>query len=252
MTASPVGRYGRAPVYRQIADILAQELKSAYEGGDMIPSEARLARRFSVNRHTLRRAIDELVADGLLERRHGVGTFLLDPLIDYRIQGNTRFTETLERAGHVTQSRVIRQLTVPARGGVARHLGLSEGAEVVWIETVRDVEDAPFCITSHFLPAAAFSSVCAEYSGGSLHGLLLARLGVRLRRITSLVAATTPRGEDASLLRMPHHKPVLRVKSVNVCTVTKERVEYAVSRFRSDRVELSMHPDPAESAEELG
>ena len=218
----------------------------------MLPSEARLACRFSVNRHTLRRAIDELVADGLLERRHGVGTFLLNPLIDYRIQGNTRFTETLERAGHMTRSRVVRQLTVPASGGVARHLGLSEGTEVVWIETVRDVEDAPFCITSHFLPAAAFGAVCAEYHGGSLHGLLLARLGVRLRRVTSLVTAITPRGEDASLLRIPRHKPVLRVKSVNVSTATEETVEYAVSRFRSDRVELSMHPDPAESAEELG
>ena len=61
-----------------------------------MPSENELAGRFGVNRHTVRRAVEDLIAAGLLERRHGVGTFVLDAPADYLLARGTRFTETFE------------------------------------------------------------------------------------------------------------------------------------------------------------
>ena len=58
--------------YQQIAAQLEQELCSQYRCGDYLPSEQQLAERYQVNRHTLRRAVDELVERGWLQRRHGI------------------------------------------------------------------------------------------------------------------------------------------------------------------------------------
>ncbi|MES9865821.1 MAG: phosphonate metabolism transcriptional regulator PhnF [Candidatus Thiodiazotropha sp. LLP2] len=233
---------GSLPVYRQIRDALRQEIHNLYRAGDSLPSEAELALRFNVNRHTLRRAIDELVSDGLVERQHGKGMFVLTPTIDYAIGPHTRFTETLEALGVTTQSQVIRKQVVPARGGVADRLDLKEGNEVVFLETLRKVEGKPFCVISHFLPHDLFPYVMESYDGGSLHQFLEKHYATQVERSESLISAVIPESDDAALLNMPRNSPVLRVKSINVVVNTRKPVEYVVTRFRGDATQLSVQP----------
>ena len=63
--------------YQEIAAKLEQELRQHYRCGDYLPAEQQLAARFEVNRHTLRRAIDQLVEKGWVQRRQGVGVLVL-------------------------------------------------------------------------------------------------------------------------------------------------------------------------------
>lgn len=226
-------------VFRQIARSLEADIKARYRPGDALPAEPVLAERFGVNRHTVRRAVDVLIEAGLLERRHGRGTFVLG-LIDYAISTRTRFTEQLESQGLSADTEVIRRLIVPAANGVARRLNLAEGEDVVFIETRRRADGQPFCLVSHFLPARDYAGPLEAYAGGSLHAFLTEHLDLRLRRVESLVTATLPQGDDAQLLSMPRNTPVLRVKSLNVCEDTGAPVEYALTRFRADRVQLSV------------
>jgi GntR family phosphonate transport system transcriptional regulator len=72
------------------------EIQNFYKAGDILSTETDLAQRFNVNRHVLCRAVDELVSDGFVVRRHGKGIFVLAPTIDHAITPCTRFTETLE------------------------------------------------------------------------------------------------------------------------------------------------------------
>lgn len=229
-------RTGEA-LYSQIGRLLREEIVSFHSPGSLLPSEQALAERFAVNRHTIRHAVDELVAAGLLERRHGKGTYVLDAPIDYAM-GHTRFTETLEALGKTTQARVLRRLVIPARGGVAQRLALAENDMVIWLETLRVVEDRPFCVISHFLPQRGCEAVYENYAGGSLHEFLARRLGIAVRRTDSVISARLPQGDDARLLAMPQTQPVLRVKSVNVDVATGAPVEYSLTRFRADRVQL--------------
>lgn len=235
-----VDRQRAESLYVQIRRALEDEIERLYKPGDALPPEPELAERFSVNRHTLRRAVDELVQAGVLERRHGRGTFVLDAPVDYAVGRETRFTELLESLGKTTASRVIRKIVIPARGGVATRLALAEGAEVVWIETLRRVDERPFCVISHYLPRARVADALDGYAGGSLHAFLAERCGIRLRRTESVVSASLPLGDDASLLAMPQNRPVLRVKSVNVDDRDGRPVEYALTRFRADRVQLKV------------
>ena len=233
---------GNLPIYRQIRDVLVNEIQGLYKAGDSLPAENELALRFGVNRHTLRHAIDELVTDGLVERRHGKGVFVLEPTINYSIGSTTRFTETLQSQGRSTTSRVLRKQVIPAQGTVASRLQIIDGDEVIFIETLRTVESKPFCIISHFIPLKLFPDVLESYDDGSLHEFLTIHHGIKLIRKESLVSAILPEVEDATLLNMPRNAPVLRVKSLNLDMTSSKPVEYAVTRFRGDATQLSIKP----------
>lgn len=234
-----ISRESGETVYHQIGNALRREINERFQPGDRLPTEPQMAERFSVNRHTIRKAVDVLVAEGLVQRQHGSGTFVTSQPIDYPIAKGTRFTENLSKKNILTKSRLLKKIVLPARGGVADKLGLKPETRVIWLETLRMVEGQPFCIISHFLPFDELEFVMDAFEGGSLHKLLMDRNIIPIRRL-SLVTSMLPVGEDAKYLQMPTNQPVLRVKSVNVSEATHKAVEYAVTRFRADRVQLNI------------
>ncbi|HEY4252766.1 MAG TPA: phosphonate metabolism transcriptional regulator PhnF [Roseomonas sp.] len=229
-----------APIYRQLAEQLSAEIREGYKPGDLLPSEGSLTARFGVNRLTLRRAMEELVSNGLIVRRRGVGAYVLDAAIDYPLQNRTRFTATLAELGHSTDTRILGRQTLRASGGVARALRLPAGEDVLWVETLRSVDDRPFCLISHFLPLSRLRGIEQGYAGGSLHAFLEAAYALQLRRESSVISAIQPRGDDARLLQVSRLQPVLRAKTVNVDARSGNPVEYGLTRFRGDRVQLKV------------
>ncbi len=242
MTLYAVNRNTGEAVYQQITRILEQEIKSSYDSNDFLPTENELAARFSVNRHTVRHAIDELVDQGLVERQHGRGTMVLGTALDYKIGEHTRFTESLASLGKTTDTQIIRKIVVPARGGVARRLNVDLDTPVLMLETLRYVEQRPFCVISHFIPLKNYPEIETNYQGGSLHSFFKKELAISLLRKESLTTASLPMGDDATHLQIPQNFPILRVKSINIDAHTKHPVEYSITRFRSDRVQLSFTP----------
>lgn len=241
MTLHAVNRNSTESVFSQIARVLKDEIDTVYDSGDYLPSEQLLSERFAVNRHTLRRAVDELVQAGYVERRHGKGTLIVDRPLDYSMHQTSRFTESLAAKGKRADNQIIRKLVIPARGAVSKRLQLADGTLVLCLETLRKVDDAPFCVISHFMPLDGFECIQSNYNGGSLHQFIKGHLKLELRRTESLVTAILPRGDDAALLNMPQSMPVLRVKSLNVNAHSGQPLEYAVTRFRSDRTQLSVN-----------
>jgi GntR family phosphonate transport system transcriptional regulator len=233
---------GGIPVYRQIRDVLINEIRDIYKPGDILPSENEMADRFGVNRHTLRRAVDELVLDGIVGRYHGKGVFVLEPAITYTIDSATRFTETIESLGHTTESRVLRKQILPVTRNVASKLQIPEHEKVIYIETLREVEGKPFCVISHYLKASKYQAIMDNYDRGSLHTFLKNKYEIELKRTESHVSAVLPEASDASLLNMPRQLPILLVKSINLDIQTNKPIEYAKTRFRGDATQLSFQP----------
>lgn len=229
-------------VYLQISRVLEQEIRHQYRSGDFLPSENVLADRFGVNRHTLRRAIDELIDAGVVERRRGRGTLVLDPAVVYPIHSRTRFTDTLESQGRATDTIVVFKQKAQATEGVAAALDIAEGQEVVWLEVLRLVDNWPFSVVSSFMPYPRFADLLDLYNGGSLHSFAESHFGLTIRRKWSRITAVMPRTEDAHRLKTPRNKPLLRIKSMNIDADTERPVEYCVSRVRSDRVSLEINP----------
>src|ERR1700756_4005616 len=102
-------------VWRQIEQILAKEIAaSGFGDNGRLPSESELAKRFGVNRHTVRRAMLGLAAQGLVSVEQGRGTFVQPGAIDYTIGRRTRFTENLREQAHSTRGSVLSAAPVKA------------------------------------------------------------------------------------------------------------------------------------------
>lgn len=242
-------RHSGIAVWAQIAIALRGEIEQKLDDGDWLPAEPELAARFGVNRHTLRRAVDALIAEGLVERVHGRGTRVLATGLVYGIGRDTRFTERLAASGRTAQVTLLDAAEIAAEGGVARRLRVAEGAPVLHLRTLRGENDLPYALTLHFLTGDA-AQAARSYTGGSLTRHLRETAGVTLERVESLITTRLPLPEDALALRMPRTQPVLRVKGVNACRECGAIQEYAISQFRGDRIELSV-AEPGQAAEDL-
>src|SRR5471030_3354054 len=108
-----------ATVYQQIAAELEHELRNGYRCGDYLPPEQQLAERFQVNRHTLRRAVDQLVDRGWLQRRQGIGILVLMRPYDYPLHARTHFSQNLLDQGSHPTSELLLEVLRPCSEPVA-------------------------------------------------------------------------------------------------------------------------------------
>ena len=228
------------PRYQVIRQQLEQMIIESYTSGDKLPSEQMLAAMFSVNRHTVRHAVDVLVHEGLVERRHGVGVFVLEHAVAYPLESGTRFSANLELAGLKSTVTKLGLRLEPGSSGVAERLGLQSGAELCRLDVLRKANGNPISLSTHYFRPELTEVFGKSYVSGSLHGFMETHLGYRPVRVESRISSILPRGRDAQFLLMPRNHPVLRVKSLNVHPESSEPVEYVLSRFRADRVELNI------------
>lgn len=230
------------PRYQAIREALADEIKRHFSSGDQLPSESQLAERFAVNRHTLRRSVDLLVQDGIVERRRGVGIFVLEPLLDYPLKPKTRLSTNLRYTTRGGKRKPLRRFLEEAGENIARQLEIPTGTSVICLEFLIMTEGATFSLATHYFEAERWRRIYDVYQKeDSLHEFIEREYGVELYRSKSLISCSLPDERDASNLLVPKTLPLITVKSVNIDLATNKPIEYVRSRFRSDRVELSVH-----------
>src|SRR5690349_25134004 len=112
------------------------DLVEALEVGQAIPSERQLSVDLGVSRLTLRAAVDELVRDGYLDRRHGSGTYVTEPKIAQPLT-LTSFSDDMRRRGMTPGSRTLELTSVPAGARLAHRLGVSPEARLGRVKRLR-------------------------------------------------------------------------------------------------------------------
>ena len=197
-------------LWRQIARTLRQEIAAgAPPPGARLPSEAELAARFGVNRHTLRRALEPLAREGLLKIERGRGSFVAEDVLDYAVEARTRFSEWIRRHNKEPSGRILRLEECAAPHAVARGLGLRTGARVILLERLGLADDRPVSLTEHYFPARLRGLRAALRDAPSITTALQA-VGVDdYRRQLTRVGARLPDAAEAALLRIPRTRPLL-------------------------------------------
>lgn len=226
--------------YQQIAAQLEHELRSTYRCGDYLPPENQLAERFEVNRHTLRRAVDELVERGWLQRRQGIGTLVLMRPYDYPLHSQARFSQNLlEQGSHPTSERLLAVMR-PCTDHVASALSREEGDTVIHLRTLRRVNNVPVCVIDHYLPDLTWWPVIQHFQSGSLHDFIRTELNQQLSRRTTRINARRALAKESKLLEIVPQAPLLCVRTINTCDSNDRVAEYSVSLTRADMIELTM------------
>ena len=233
------------PVYLQIASELRSNIQDeVFKIGDRLPTEAELSQQFGVNRHTLRRAMELLRQEGIVEVERGRGTFVVATPITVPLGKRVRFSEALKAQSLTPQWQVLRIVEINADAKLSQHLEIAVGEPVVIFERLSLTDEIPISLASSHFPSARLPGLaahCETYR--SISTMLQNEYGYdHIRRQTRL-SARTARPRDARLLRMPATLPILLSESINV-DQHGSVIEYGVTRFRGDRMELVIENEP--------
>ena len=234
-TAEPIQR--SATLWRQIKAELLQDLSSGIFGpGDRLPGEHALAERFGTTRNTVRRALSELEAAGMLRIVHGGGCFVRDEPVDYGIGDRTRFTQNLLSQNRYSARRVLSARTEPATAAVAGHLHLETGAPVIVLDVLAEADDRMLSVGSNHYDAVRFDGIAELYRETGSFTDALARLGIEdyWRQETALVARM-PTQKEARLLRQSRLQPVIEQQKVDVDRDGRP-IAFGISVFAAARV----------------
>jgi GntR family phosphonate transport system transcriptional regulator len=231
----------RSALWRDIAETLAAEIaRGHFPVGGKLPTEAGLSARFGVNRHTVRHALAELAARGLVHARRGAGVFVTGRMTDYPLGRRVRFRQAVEASGQVPSRRLTRNETRPADAEEAVALHLSPGDPVHVLEGVSMADGQPLAVFRSVFPAARFPGLPAAMERQHSITAALAECGLPdYTRATTRLTAKAAGATMALHLRLPEGAPVLRTIAVNV-DGTGKPVEFGTTWFAGDRVTLTV------------
>ena len=226
-------------LYQAIAARLEEALRERYKCGDYLPSEKQLATHYAVNRHTLRRAVDDLVKKGLVQRRHGVGILVLMRPYDYPLHAQAHFSQNLLDQGSCPSSERLLAMLSPASQEIATALGCDEGDSVIHLRTLRRVNGIPVCVINHFLPNLSWWPHLQQFTRGSLHDFITERLNQALVRTQTRISTRLAQAKESRLLEIDVQSPLLCLRTLNK-TANGEIAEYSISLTRGDMIELTL------------
>ncbi|MCW5954028.1 MAG: GntR family transcriptional regulator, partial [Propionibacteriaceae bacterium] len=168
-----------------------------------IPSEAELAEMHRVSRITIRKAIDDLVSDGLLYRVQGKGTFVRNDEVSHDLFSLASCTQEIESMGMTATRRVIRAEVVPADQRLAARLQIDEGSRVFVLERVYYADGHPLNYTISNLPLEWMPGLDEhDFSTESLYDVIENRYGVIIKNAHRTVEACLADGEPAAELEV--------------------------------------------------
>lgn len=228
-------------LWRAIADRLRQEIASGqWRPGERLPSEAVLADRFGVNRHTLREATRALADEGLLFARRGSGVFVAAVPLDYPLGERVRFHRNIELAGRVPGRRIDAVITRRAAGSELRALGLAQDALVHVVEGVSSVDHRPVALFRSAFPAALLPQLPAAVRASGSITRALAECGIAdYRRASTRITARIADEAQAAQLQMDAGEALLRTETLNL-TADDTPVERGLTWWAAERVTLTV------------
>ncbi len=205
--------------------------------GSAIPSERKLSTDLGVSRLTVRAALDDLVREGFLVRRHGSGTFVSEPKIAQQLT-LTSFSEDMRRRGMAPGSRTLELQTVSAGAALGRALNVSPNARVMQIVRLRLADAEPISVETLHVPAVLVPGLTrAQLEDSSFYELMERTYGIVIVAGMQTIEATVTNEEESRLLAVPPHSPALLFERTSR-TAEDEIVEYVRSIYRGDRYRL--------------
>jgi GntR family phosphonate transport system transcriptional regulator len=232
---------GKTPIWQAIADALRSDLVDGkYAPGDKLPTEAGLAERFGVNRHTVRHGISALVEEGLIRTRRGSGAFVAATPTDYPIGQRVRFHENLIAAGRRPDKRVLQVEVRSATTGEAKALQIAAGGPVCAYHGLSLADGQPIAVFESLFPLGRLTGIeeALNQTSSVTEALRLAGISDYTRASTRLTAVRAT-ATHALHLQVSEGDPLLKSSGVNVDHAGMA-VEFGRTWFVGDRVTLTL------------
>jgi GntR family transcriptional regulator len=205
--------------------------------GERLPSERQLSLRWGAARMTIRRATDALIAEGLVERRHGSGTYVA-PRPFARLLGLTSFTQDMRDRGLVPGSRVLGFDEIRADASIAKRLRIDPGERTFRFTRLRLADGDPMALETVWIPASVVGDLDPADLTGSLYEYLADGHGLVMGSASVTIESILPDVAIRECLAIPADQACLRLRMVDRDDRGRA-IMFADCVYRGDRYQLS-------------
>lgn len=226
----------KQPLYDQLVDLLREKIENELQPGDLLPSERELSERYGLSRTTVRLALKELETLGLIDRRHGKGTFVSDISRQTTdLTGTYSFTEQMRSLGRVPDTKILELEACEATKYIAENLHVRLGDPVFQMRRLRLADGIPMMVERTYLPVSQFVSLTeADVASKSLYTIIEQDYHVKIRLAEEEFYASIARSSDASELGISEGAPVLKLLRTTYSDKNMV-IEYTHSVARADQ-----------------
>lgn len=206
-------RTGPVPLYFQISTRLERAIRDGIiPAGARLDNEISIGERLKLSRPTVRRAIQELVDKGLLVRRRGIGTQVVQAHVSRPVE-LTSLHEDLKRAGHQPSTAVLSLDLVAAGDAIATQLRVNPDTEILRIRRLRSADGTPVSILTNYLPPGFEDITETDLNAKGLYEILHAR-GITIKVANQTIGARRAQGDEGELLDVAKDSPLLTMDRV--------------------------------------
>jgi GntR family transcriptional regulator len=225
------------PLYYVVREELRRDI-AGKKPGDRLPTEPELIKRMGVSRITVRYALDQLQAEGLITRVQGRGTFVAYPSVRPDLRALSSFLDDISASGQIPSTKAIGVAKVLGPSDAHSRLHIPASSHLMCIEKIRMASGDPVSFeTSFILPEIASTWTKKLIEKTPIFDLLRERR-VRLSRGTVDISAVAAGAGISEHLRIRKGGPLLRVDRV-IYDTNDRPIEYDILHYRSDRVRYS-------------
>jgi GntR family transcriptional regulator len=235
------------PLYYQIAQHLRNDIRErGLRPGDLLGTEEEIQESFQVSRATARKALEELLEEGLVTRITGKGTYVAKPRLAVQLPALLSFSAEMKRLGMKPSSRVIDAAWITPDEEVALNLMIEEETQVFRLERVRYSDESPMTHAIDYLPTWVGLRPDMDYTG-SLYEIL-ENVGIPAEESLHTIEATTADPALASHLDVPLGSPLLRCRDIAFDAQGRPLI-FGINVWRGDRYsyQVRLKRPPSES-----
>jgi GntR family transcriptional regulator len=238
------------PLFVQIREYIAELIISGkLQPESKIASERELSRDLDVSRMTVRRAITELVEEGLLVRRHGSGTYVAKPKITYDIAELVSYDQALISRGLKVTRQLLEFSEVPASRRLAEQMQVDIGHPLYRVVLLILANRVPIIVEQSFFSCERCPDLYEfDLERTSVYDLLLERYKVNIAHTEHEIEVVEAAETTAKQLRVHEGFPLLRITRTVHRAEDGKSVQYSQDLLRSDYVRMHLDQGPAEAA----
>lgn len=230
-----------APLHTRLKeDLIAAIRAGEYPIGGQLPSQRELGARYDASHMTVRRAIDELLHEGVITSIPGRGLFAAAPRQQAETSPLLSFSADMRRRGFEPTSTVLEARLTSASTVVAQLLGLEPGATAVYLRRLRRANHEPIAVQTSYLAYRYCPGLLqSDLERESLFTLLHERYGLTLTNSASTVSCALADAETAALLEIASPAAVLITEQITYLA-DNNPIEFVRSAYRGDRYEIRL------------
>lgn len=233
-----LNRQSPLALYYQLKRILLNQIDNKLEDGEKLPSESELAKQYSVSRHVVRRALNELVVEGKVTAIQGAGYFINKPRIRKALLTLGSHTKSIATLGQSTSTRVVSLDIVDCPEHIREKLLPENDYQAVFLERVSYLNNEPVSLIRAYYPLEFASTLLGnDLNNRSVYTLLKEKCFITPKHAHTVISVVYSDVDQSHLLNIREGIPLFQLRSFTWAENDKV-FEFSSGYYRIDRFEL--------------